>query len=175
MKKSLILVSCTFFLISTALVAQNKFIGSAKCKMCHNAPDKGVQYTKWAGSKHSKAFETLASDKAKEIGKTQGIAEPSKDAKCLKCHATAAGISTDLLSGLTLAEGVSCESCHGAGSAYKNPAVMKNLADSKAKGLITPDEKVCVKCHNSDSPTFKSFDFKTYYDKVSHKNPKNKK
>ena len=159
---------------STASVAQNKYIGSAKCKVCHNAPDKGVQYTKWAGSKHSKALERLKSDTAKLIGSTRGVADPSTNAKCLKCHATAFGVATDLLGGLTLAEGVSCESCHGAGSAYKNPAIMKNLADAKSKGLTIPNEKICLKCHNSESPVFKSFDFKTYYAKISHKNPKRK-
>lgn len=172
MKKSMILVVCMFFLVSTALFAQNKYVGAAKCKMCHQSADKGNQYAQWSSSKHSKAVDALKTEEAKKIGKAKGIADPSTDAKCLKCHATASAVDASLLDGLTVADGVSCESCHGPGSNYKAPAVMKVLADAKAKGLIIPTEDVCKKCHNAESPTFKSFDFKTYSEKISHKNPK---
>jgi len=49
--------------------------------------------------------------------------------------------------------------------------VMKDLAAAKAAGLVIPDEKTCTTCHNSESPTFKSFDFKTMWPKIAHPNP----
>ncbi len=170
MKKISIALICMMFLFSSVLLAQNKYVGASKCKMCHMA--KGKQYPNWSESKHAKAFETLKSEAAIKIGKEKGIADPSSDAKCLKCHSTAATIDASLNGGITKEEGVSCETCHGPGSNYKAPAVMRSRDESMKNGLIIPDEKLCVKCHNSESPTFKSFDYTTYHAKISHKNPK---
>lgn len=172
MKTKLMLIVGLNVFFTSVIFAQNKFVGAAKCKMCHNAADKGAQYIKWSQSKHAKALEALKSDEAKKIAKNKGIANPLIDAKCLKCHSTDFGAAANLKDGITANEGVSCESCHGAGSAFKTMSVMKNLADAKSKGLIIPNEKVCIKCHNAESPTFKSFDFKTYSAKIAHKNPK---
>ncbi|MCX6230115.1 MAG: cytochrome c family protein [Bacteroidetes bacterium] len=168
MKKLSIVMACMLFLLSNVLLAQNKYVGAAKCKMCHMA--KGKQYPQWSASKHAKAFEALKGEAALKIGKEKGIASPSTDAKCLKCHSTAAAAGA-LVDGITKEEGVSCETCHGAGSAYKAPAVMRNKADAMKNGLILPNEKLCVKCHNSESPTFKGFDYAASLAKIIHKNP----
>jgi hypothetical protein len=173
MKKSLILIACLVFLTSSALFSQTyKYIGSAMCKMCHNSEAKGAQYTKWTESQHSKAFENLKSDAAKKIATEKGIADPSTDQKCLKCHSTGASVDASVRGTLTIEEGVSCEACHGPGSAYKSPTIMKNLEMAQDNGLIVPDEKTCIKCHNAESPTFKGFDFATYSAKVAHPKPK---
>jgi hypothetical protein len=42
-----------------------------------------------------------------------------------------------------------CESCHGAGSAYKSMAIMKDSAKAHAAGLVTPDKAFCMTCHKS--------------------------
>lgn len=123
-----------------------EYVGAAKCKMCHNSPAKGAQFTKWKSSKHSKAMSVLS-----EADKV--------NPKCVKCHSTAANIK---------AEGVSCESCHGAGSMYKFPAIMKDKVKSAANGLIVPSKKVCIKCHNSESPNFKGFDYDKYKAMIVH-------
>ncbi|NVN95697.1 MAG: cytochrome C554 [Bacteroidetes bacterium] len=170
MKKTLIVIACMLFLLSNGLLAQNKYVGAKNCKMCHMA--KGKQYPTWSESKHAKAFETLKGPEALKIAKEKGIADPSTDEKCLKCHSTVASIDAKLNGGITKEEGVSCETCHGAGSAYKAPAVMRNHDACVTNGLIIPDEKLCLKCHNSGSPTFKGFDFATYSAKITHKNPK---
>lgn len=130
------------------------YVGSAKCKMCHNKEEKGAQYTKWEGSKHSKAFEALKSAAAKKIA-----ADAETNAKCLECHKVGAD------------EGVGCEACHGAGSDYKKMDVMKDKTKAIAAGLVIPDAKVCEKCHNAKSPTFKSFDFAEMAKKIEHKMP----
>ena len=79
--------------------------------------------------------------------------------KCVKCHSTAANIK---------AEGVSCESCHGPGSIYKSSVIMKDKIKSKASGLIMPTKEVCIKCHNSESPKFKGFDYDKYKAMIAH-------
>jgi hypothetical protein len=170
MKKLSIVMACMLFLLSNVLLAQNKYVGAKNCKMCHMA--KGKAYPVWAASKHAKAFETLKTEAALKIAKEKGIADPSTDAKCVKCHSTAFGIDAKLNAGITKEEGVSCETCHGAGSAYKAPAIMRNHDACVTNGLINPTEKLCLKCHNSESPTFKGFNFATASAKIAHKNPK---
>lgn len=170
MRKLSIVMAIMLFLLSNALMAQNKYVGAKSCKMCHMS--KGKAYPVWSESKHAKAVETLKSEAALKIAKEKGIADPSNDAKCLKCHSTAAAIDAKLNGGITKEEGVSCESCHGPGSAYKAPAIMRNHDACVTNGLINPDEKLCKKCHNSESPTFKGFDFVKYSAKIAHKNPK---
>ena len=48
---------------------------------------------------------------------------------------------------------------------------MKDSAKAKANGLISPTEAVCKKCHNSESPNFKGFDFAKYKAKITHPKP----
>ncbi len=162
-------MACLLFVASNVLLAQNKYVGAAKCKMCHMS--KGKQYPIWSESKHSKAFELLKGEAALKIGKTKNVASPSTDAKCLKCHSTGGSIDASLNAGITKEEGVSCETCHGAGSNYKTPAIMKVKADAAKNGLLTANEKTCTKCHNAESPTFKGFNYATALAKISHKNP----
>lgn len=148
--------------VAPANAAPHEYIGAAKCKMCHNKPATGEQYKKWADSPHAKAMQSLKGAEA-------------KNPKCLKCHSTAFGLELSDTQPITVAEGVSCESCHGAGSDYKSSSTMKDLAKAKAAGLIVPDEKLCKKCHNPESPNFKGFNFKTYSAKIAHPNPAKEK
>lgn len=165
--KKLLVIFCALLAGSYAYSQEYEYIGAPKCKMCHNKPETGKQYDLWKASGHAKAFETLKSAEALKIGQAKGIAEPCKDQKCLKCHATAA-INANLNAGITMEEGVSCESCHGAGSGYKALNVMKSHELSVGKGLIVPTEKLCRTCHNAESPTFKAFDFATASKKIAH-------
>ncbi|MCF6364772.1 MAG: cytochrome c family protein [Bacteroidales bacterium] len=162
MKKStlskLLLAFGLFLFIGNTAVAQNKYIGAVKCKMCHNKAEKGEQYNKWLAGPHAKAMESLKGADA-------------TNPKCTKCHSTAASVDASLHMGIKATEGVSCESCHGAGSSYKSMSVMKNKDLSKTKGLVIPTEEVCKKCHNSESPNFKGFNFKEYFAKIAHPNP----
>ena len=154
---------CSLFLATTPASAQPKeYIGVAKCKICHNKAATGEQYKQWASSLHAKAMLSLKGDEA-------------KDPKCLKCHSTAFGLELSETQTITIEEGVSCETCHGAGSAYKSSTTMKDHAKSMAAGLIMPDEKLCKKCHNPESPNYKEFDFKTYSAKIAHPNPAKEK
>lgn len=157
--KSLLIASFLFFLGGNYLTAQDyEYIGAAKCKMCHNKPASGGQYKIWSENKHAKAMESLKGDE-------------KNDPKCLKCHSTVGHVEEDLIASLTVKEGVSCESCHGAGSGYKSKTVMQSREKSVAKGMIIPDEKLCKQCHNEESPHFKGFNYEEYLKKIAHPVP----
>ena len=120
---------------------------------------------------HAKALKTLSSQESLDYAKKNGIADPAKDAKCLKCHSTYEKAGASLRGGILASEGVSCESCHGPGSAYKSPAIMKNKEQAMKNGLIMPTKEVCITCHNKENPFFKEFNFETYAAKIAHPNP----
>jgi hypothetical protein len=48
----------------------------------------------------------------------------------------------------------------------QNPAQARQAV--LGAGLILPDEKVCVRCHNSKSPTFKGFDYTAARERIKH-------
>lgn len=159
--------------------ASHKYIGVAKCKMCHINPNRT-----WAETKHAKAFESLKTDEAKKYSPN-----PTTDPTCLKCHVTGyeqpggyviptagdavpsgdAGAVPEALA--KSMEGVQCESCHGPGEKYKDIKVMKDRALSLQNGLIMPTEEVCLKCHNNkEAPTFVEgkWDFKARVEEIKH-------
>jgi hypothetical protein len=174
-KRNLLLICLSIFLLNQVSAQTNKYIGADKCKACHNKPATGEQYNKWLKDPHSKALKTLSNQASLDYAKKNGIANPAKEAKCLACHSTYEKAGAALRAGILPEEGVSCESCHGAGSAYKSPIIMKNQKQAIASGLILPTKEVCIKCHNKDNPFFKEFNFDTYAAKIAHPNPAAKK
>jgi len=155
---------------------QRTFVGVKKCKTCHKKPEQGEQYAKWLDGPHAKAFETLASDKAKEYGAERGIDDPQAADECLQCHVTGHGVDPEFLgSKYRATDGVGCESCHGAGGDYYKKKTMKAITkgevDGATLGLIIPDEQTCVKCHNDKSPGYKAFDFEKAKAKIAHPIP----
>jgi DNA-directed RNA polymerase subunit M/transcription elongation factor TFIIS len=162
-----------FLLMANVLIAQDyTYVGALKCKMCHNSEKSGFQYKIWSESLHAKALSSLSSPKSLEYAKANNITDPSKDAKCLKCHSTAGSVNADKIETLTVAEGVSCESCHGPGSAYKSMNIMKNHDMALKNGLIVPTKEVCEKCHNKENPFYIPFDFEANKAKIAHPRPK---
>jgi len=145
-----------------------KYVGNSKCKMCHNTPKMGAIYDSWAKTKHASAYATLANEESKKIAKEKGIKDAQADAKCLKCHVT--GYGQPAGEKYTVEEGVNCEACHGPAEVYiKNHTKDKKLA--MESGLVKPDEKLCVACHNEESPTFQAFVFKEAYKLIEHHVP----
>jgi len=154
-----------------------KYVGVKKCKTCHQSKKIGDQFHIWQKAKHSNAVKTLSSKKSMDYAKKHGIKDPAKDPQCLSCHSTMASVDKKLLDPkgkMTIAEGVSCESCHGPGSAYKKMSVMKNHKKALANGLVMPTEKVCTTCHNKKNPFYKPFDFKKMAAIIAHPIPKKK-
>lgn len=129
----LCLLSAALALTTTALLAQGpppdaKYVGTDNCKMCHQPEP----YTGWSKSAHAQAFDLL-----KSVGE-------EKNPECLKCHTTGYGkpggfvdeASTPALAGVT------CEACHGPGSAHKG------IAEKITK---VPSAKVCAECHQDQN------------------------
>jgi len=151
--------------------AQNKYLGAKKCAMCHDKMAKGNAYAVWEKSKHAKAFETLKSKEADEIAKKKGLKKSAAESpECLKCHIPGGGT----VAGVVNTEGVTCEGCHGPASAYlslHNQKGEEAKAKAKTAGLVLSADngKLCEKCHNSESPTSKGFNFKEMWAKVEHK------
>lgn len=171
------------FGISSLLTAQdkaaNKYVGVKQCSMCHKTDKQGKQLDIWTKSKHSGAYKTLATPAADEIATKKGFkTKAAETPECLGCHTTAAGVDAKLLDkSFDMKDGVQCESCHGAGSAYKNMAVMKDKAKATAAGLTefkdpAAIEKMCTGCHNEKSPTAKKFEFAKAWAQIEHKVPK---
>ena len=154
-----------------------KYGGVATCKPCHLTSKSGAQYKIWAKGPHAKAYETLATPKAKEWAKEADIEDPQKSEKCVKCHVTAYGVDAKLKGPkLKMAEGVSCEACHGPGSEYKKRKVMLDIYAGKVGGakygLVKPIKEVCVGCHNEESPAYQDFKFEELVAKIAHPIPK---
>ena len=171
MKKVFLLIFSVMMAGTLASGQTFKYIGADKCKPCHNKPATGDQYAKWLKDPHSQAMKSLSSQASLDYAKKNGIADPTKEASCLGCHSTFDQVDPKLRATILQSEGVSCESCHGPGSSYKSPAVMKNVAQAKTMGLVIPDRKLCLKCHNDKNPFHKEFVYETYFAKVNHPNP----
>lgn len=181
---------------ATADEKSHDYVGAGKCKMCHKKPATGGQYGIWLEASHAKAFENLASDEAKAVAKELGIEDPQKSGKCLQCHSTAYNNTETLATNigtkksgeplLTVEEGVSCESCHGAGADYKKKKIMKDHDLSVTNGMIAAPKDECTKCHNDKNPTWdkakykladgttSGFDFDQAWDKIKHPIPEAK-
>ncbi|MGE5400299.1 MAG: cytochrome c family protein [Ignavibacteriales bacterium] len=158
---SMVLVLLLMVAFSTNNFAQAKFTGVKTCGACHKGDKNKNVYEKWEKSDHAKAFATLKSDESKKIAQKMGISDPTTSDKCLDCHVTNTAKKD---------EGVSCEDCHGAGSEYKAMNVMKDRKLAMQKGLImgTNDSKLCEKCHNPKSPTYKKFDYSKKWAMIKH-------
>jgi hypothetical protein len=167
---------------AAAAAKVNRYVGSKVCKNCHSGADKGEQFEKWSKSPHSKAFETLASPKAKEIAAKLKIADPQKDEKCVKCHVTGHGVpAAEIKKGFKMEEGVQCESCHGPGENH----FKIRFAESQKGGAAAPvaeneilnkrDAAACQKCHNADSPTYQDFCLMERMEKIEHLAPGKKR
>jgi hypothetical protein len=171
-----LLFAVAFMFCGGTAVAENKFVGTKTCAMCHKAKDKGEAFTIWAKTAHAGAYKTLEGEAALKIGKEKGLAKPPAESpECLKCHVTGGGAAANVEKTFDMKEGVTCEACHGAASGFKT---LHTKAENKAKaveaGLVTGDasKKLCETCHNAGSPTFKGFKYPEMWAKIEHKLPK---
>lgn len=171
MKKIFMPLFGCLLLMSFSVFGQHKYVGVKMCKMCHQTEKQGKQFDIWSKTKHAEAYKVLTEAKAAEVAKAKGLKKPANESpECLECHAITADEKL-------IPDGVQCERCHGAGSDYKNMAVMKDkdkaiaagLSDFKDKATI---EKLCRTCHNEKSPSYKEFKFEEMWAKIKHPIPK---
>jgi hypothetical protein len=165
-----------------------RYAGAGGCAAaaCHGdataseKPSWRSSYSRWIGERdpHSIAYAVLKSDTSKRIlwlldgGQSDPRAEknkpwsnstPHKDNRCLTCHSITPDAHTELPESL-LADGVSCEGCHGpAASWIASHTTLGWLADGAKRyqfaGRGSPDSRmwntkdpvsranICVRCH----------------------------
>ena len=118
---------------------QPRYVGSNRCQGCHQQA-----YTWWRGTPHGRAYETLTS-RHKEF-----------HLECVGCHVT----GYELPGGSTVTHNmdgalvdVGCEVCHGPASQHVQGPASHNIRRS-------PEERLCVGCHNEEHSDL--FDFDTY-------------
>ena len=162
-----LLVSAACIFLAHLFAEEFTFVGAAKCKMCHRTESQGQQHPIWEESGHSKSFQQLTSEEGLALQ-----ADAPENPECLKCHSPLAEKAPELKE-----EGVTCELCHGPGSAYKSMTVMKNHEDAVAKGLIAyaseeAIKKQCLTCHENAHD--KPFDFAAAWEKIKHDKPEAK-
>jgi hypothetical protein len=166
---------------------KHEYAGSKKCRICHNTASKGKMNDVWAKTNHAHALQTLLTKEAKEAAQKLDIAEPDKSGECLRCHATAYGLTKKPVTKVVKVEdGVGCESCHGPGNDYSNLTIMPEREKAIAAGLTYPAKDTCTKCHNEESPTWNperytdnngnkvGFDYEVLWEMIKHSIPEAK-
>ena len=145
-------------------------VASCASSSCHheNGPkgSKRSEYDTWAGyDKHARAFQVLYSERSERIARNlygDNAKPATEQALCLKCHASHDGITDRGVSErFQLADGVSCESCHGAAEKwltahYQAGFKEKSLEEKAAYGLrptkdIMHRARLCTSCHVGDA------------------------
>src|SRR5258705_7258126 len=131
------IVSVVFLFLAAPvflIAAENepiKYIGPGSCAAtsCHGSvkPVAGSrilqnEYSTWIlKDKHSRAYQALTGDVGERMARILKLgAKPEESPKCLACHALYA---TPEQQGrkFEIAEGVSCENCHGPASGWLGP------------------------------------------------------
>mgnify|MGYP000660459479 CR=1 FL=1 len=144
-----------------------KALGATTCGQatCHSAekpwPNSSVtqrEYVRWKeNDPHARSFQILQTPKAQRIARDLGYARATSAKLCLDCHSF--NIAPDHREDtFNLAEGVTCEACHGPGSAHLNWATGKAPAepftglteygltiDNSAGGEVVLQQ--CATCH----------------------------
>jgi hypothetical protein len=143
------------------------WVGVASCasSSCHheNGPKGSLrsEYDTWAGyDKHARAFQVLYNERSQRIARNLygDGAKATEQSLCLKCHASHDGVTDNGVSDrFQLADGVGCESCHGAAEKwlprhYEVGFKEKSLEEKAAFGLrptkdIVHRAKLCTTCH----------------------------
>jgi hypothetical protein len=117
--------------------SDDPFLGAAGCTTCH-----AEVAAAWSKTKHARAMDSLSGN-------------DRTNSTCVSCHITAKPGTVNAQLTNPHHPNVQCEACHGAG---RDHAAQAATGTPALAGMIrTPDEKVCLGCHNSKSPSFKGF------------------
>jgi hypothetical protein len=151
---------------------EHKYTGTGSCaaSSCHGAKkpaqkpgDPDDTYTIWASKdKHNKAYNTLTKKESTAIVQKMKLAKATDEPRCLGCHALKVG--KDQLAPKAkydIADGVSCDSCHGPAEKWLDghDKGEKAWPHAKSVGLGMYDTKdvlkraeLCVSCHLAIEP-----------------------
>ncbi|MGB8324139.1 MAG: multiheme c-type cytochrome [Candidatus Acidiferrum sp.] len=141
-----------------------KYIGPGSCAAtsCHGSvkPIAGSrvlqnEYSTWIlQDKHSRAFQALTGDVGERMARILKLGAKAEEApKCLACHALYA-TAEQRGRAFELADGVSCENCHGPASAWLGPHTTRDWPHEKSVALGMQDTRniihrteKCLECH----------------------------
>jgi cytochrome c554/c'-like protein len=157
-------------LYSQKSVAAGKYNGPGGCaaSSCHGSVQPKTttrifqnEYTIWiAQDKHARAFSVLQNEVSQRIGTILNIGAPAKSAKCLACHALYVPPEQQAET-FELADGVSCENCHGPASGWLGPHTTKDWPHEKSVQLGMYDTRnlenrsaKCLTCHLGTAEKF---------------------
>lgn len=131
-----------FSILAGTAAAEGIFEGRKKCYNCHKSNGES-----WDKTAHAKAIESLkpnTREKAKLKAKLDPKKDYTKDKDCIGCHVDGFGKE----GGYVIKEpdkfltGVGCESCHGAGSEYRNLHRKAGTAFEKSKKTMPRENLV---------------------------------
>jgi len=141
-----------------------KYIGPGSCAAtsCHGSVKPVVdsrilqtEYTTWIlKDKHSRAYQALTGEIAGRMARILKLGTKAEEApKCLACHALYTA-PEQRGRAFEIAEGVSCENCHGPASAWLGPHTTRDWPYEKSvaagmhdtRDVIRRTEK-CLQCH----------------------------
>lgn len=168
------IISISAFLFSFSASGDESkysYVGTGSCSSsnCHGSvnPRKATnvlqnEYYTWSKyDRHAKAYAILLEADAKKIAHNLGTSSPEKDPLCLRCHATY--VADEKMKGekYRIEDGVTCESCHGAGSGWLSShaisgATHKKNVENGLKDLdsLSARAGTCLECHyGSDNQT----------------------
>jgi hypothetical protein len=147
-------------------------LGVVNCanSLCHGSvspwKDSNVlqnEYVTWSRvDKHAtRAYQVLSNERSRRIAANLGLKEPAtRAAICLACHAFAPPPERRG-ERFKVADGVSCEACHGPAEDWiqRHVALDATHADNVAHGLYPLDEpvaqaKLCLSCHFGNRDKF---------------------
>jgi len=152
--------------------AKGQHLGVVNCanSLCHGSvspwKDSNIlqnEYVTWSRvDKHAtRAYHVLLEERSQRIARNLGLKEPAQQAKlCLDCHAHNPP-PPQRGERFKVADGVSCEACHGPAETWIQPHVAPGAthADNVKQGLYPVDEPVaqarlCLSCHFGNADKF---------------------
>ena len=141
-----------------------KYIGPGSCAAtsCHGSvrPVAGSrilqnEYSTWIiKDKHSRAYQALTGDIGERMARILKLGGKAEEApKCLACHALYVA-PEQRGRAFEIAEGVSCENCHGPASRWLGPHTTRDWPHEKSVAMGMRDTRdvihrteECLKCH----------------------------
>ncbi len=148
---------------ATDPVPVGKYVGAGSCSAsaCHGSVSprnttKVLQneYSTWVTEdRHARAYTVLTGSLGRQMSAILKIGPAEHAQRCLVCHAISAG-EAHSTKAFDIADGVSCESCHGPASGWIGPHIQPTAqhADMVKLGLIdnkslTVRSEECLRCH----------------------------
>ena len=134
--------------LETIAVPRTGYVGNDSCAVCHPSA-----YERWLGAKHSRTAVALYSMMAMTIAQKElaTAAMPTLSGLCLQCHGTAHDVPAAYRGpGVRMAEGVTCEKCHGPGQehgALARAQKARGVWDLAALKATLDEPRPCLTCH----------------------------